>query len=101
MGFFNAGFLLEKRLEWKNSLEKFQYQVAGTWHDATVSSSEIEGNKLVYSVIIPSEPETAHIITGIRILDKAGKEAGSQELHIERGGTQSLLAVFEIPIQEV
>ena len=101
MGFFNAEFLLERRLEWKNLLKKFQYQVAETWHDATISSSEIEGNKLVFSVIIPSEPETAHIITGIRILDKDGKVAGRQELRIERSGTQSLLAVFEIPIQEV
>lgn len=101
MGFFNAEFLLERRLEWKNSIASFQYRVVDTWYNATIASSEIEGNKLVFSVVIPSEPEIAHIISGIRILDANGKEAGYQELYIERGGNQSLLAVFEFPIQEV
>ena len=43
----------------------------------------------------------AHIITGIRIIDANGREAGSQELYIERSATQPLLALFEFPIQEV
>ena len=101
MGFFNADFLNERRLEWKNSIGTFQYLVDDTWNDASISTSDIEGNKLVFSVVIPAEPETSHIITGIRILDKSGKEAGNQRLHIERSGTQALLAVFEFPIQEV
>ena len=101
MGFFNADFLSARRLEWKNSIGSFQYRVNNTWYDTSIASSEIEGNKLVFSVVIPAEPEIAHIISGLRILDTRGREAGYQELFIERSGSQSLLAVFEFPIQEV
>ena len=101
MGFFNSDFLLARRLEWKNSIGKFQYRVNNVWYDAEIASSEIEGNKLVYSVNIPQIPENAHIISGVRILDKDGKEAGLQELYIERNTYQPLLAVYEFPIQEV
>lgn len=101
MGFFNANFLEERRLEWKNSIDSFQYQVNGVWYNASISSSELKGNKLIYFVDIPTVPDTAHIISGMRILDKNGKEAGMQKLYIERSGFQPLLAVYEFPIQEV
>ena len=101
MGFFNANFLLERRTEWFNSLKTFQYRVDDTWYDALIASSKIEGNKIKFTVDIPKEPEVAHTITGIRILDAKGDEAGSQQLHIERSGIQPLLALFEFPIQEV
>ena len=101
MGFFNSDFLAKRRLEWKNSIGSFQYRVEKTWYNATISKSEIVGNKLSFTVDIPNEPEVAHIITGIRIIDANGREAGSQELYIERSATQPLLALFEFPIQEV
>ena len=101
MGFFNTDFLYARRLEWKNSIKTFQYKVGDTWYNATINASSIVGNKLVYDVLIPATPETAHKITGLRILDNNGSEAGYQSLNIERSGTQSLLTVFEFPIQEV
>lgn len=101
MGFFNQEFLKKRREEWKNSIKTFQYEVENTWYNATINSSSIESNKLVYKVLIPEEPKKAHTITGLRILDNNGTEAGYQPLKIERGGAQTLLTVFEFPIQEV
>lgn len=101
MGFFNTEFLSARRQEWKNSIKTFQYQVGNTWYNAQIDESVIEGNKLVYTVLIPATPANAHTITGLRILDNNGKEAGNQPLNIERSGDQQLLTVFEFPIQEV
>ena len=101
MGFFNKEFLSARREEWKNSIKTFQYKVGDTWYNATIDSCVIEGNKLIYSVLIPASPSTAHAITGLRILDNNGEEAGYQPLKIERSGIQTLLTIFEFPIQEV
>ena len=101
MGFFNSDFLARRRLEWKNAITKFQYQVDKVWYDAVINSSGIEGNKLVFSVVIPDNPSTAHIVAAIRLLDTNENEAALQTLKIERSAGQSLLASFEFPIQEV
>lgn len=100
MGFYNPQFLQKRREEWKNALQTFQYRVEGNWYEATINEAVIEGTKLRYSILIPSTPNVAHRITGLRILDKDGNEAGFQELKIDRGGDQSLLTIFEFPIQE-
>lgn len=101
MGFFNKEFLQKRREEWKNSLGVFQYEVEGTWLDADIDSSAIEGHELVYNVLIPVAPAKPHTITGLRILGSNGEEAGKISLKIERSGEQSLLATFKFPIQEV
>ena len=101
MGFFNSNFLYERRVQWKNSIAKFQYQVNQTWYDATINSSGVSGNKVTFSVVIPAVPATSHVVTGIRLIDTNGNEAASQELNIERSSTQSLLLSFSFPIQEV
>ena len=101
MGFFNENFLHERRAEWKNSLAKFQYRVDETWYDAVINSSEVKISKVLFSVIVPTIPQTSHTITAIRILDINGNEAAMQELRIERTATQTLLLSFSFPIQEV
>lgn len=101
MGFFNSNFLHERRVQWKDAIDKFQYRVGDTWYDAIINSSGIEISKLVYEVIIPTVPATSHIITGIRLLDTNGNEAAMQEVRIERSSVQSLLISCSFPIQEV
>lgn len=101
MGFFNANFLHERRVQWLDSIDKFQYRVDDTWYDAVINSSGIEVSKVVFSVIVPTVPLTSHIISAIRLLDIHGNEAAMQELRIERSALQTLLLSFSFPIQEV
>lgn len=101
MGFFSATYLTNRRTEWMNTIVKFQYQVSGTWYDAVVNSRSIVGNTVKLLVHIPNVPETAHTITGVRIIDTTGAVGGSQVVSIERSATQGVLTTFEFPIQEV
>lgn len=101
MGFFSSEFLADRRTQWMNSIVKFQYQVADSWYDATINSKAVSGNVVKFAVHIPNVPETAHTITGLRIIDIKGLVAGSQQISLERSSTQGVLATFEFPIQEV
>lgn len=101
MGFFNNDFLNARRVQWKDSIEKFQYRVDGAWYDARIQSAGVDVSKVVFSVLVPGTPETSHVITEIRMLDFNGNEAAKQELRIERTAGQSLLLSFSFPIQEV
>ena len=101
MGFFNANYLHERRVQWKDSIAKIQYCVEGEWYDAVINSAVVKESKIIYSVVIPALPETSHIISGIRLLGTDGKEAAMQELSIQRSLGQSLAVTLNIPIQEV
>ncbi len=101
MGFFSNDFLADRRAQWMNSIVSFQYQVSGTWYDAVINSKQVSGTKVMFTVHIPNIPESAHRITGLRIIDIKGTVAGSQEISLERTSTQGVLANFEFPIQEV
>ena len=101
MGFFNNDFLHKRRVQWKDSIKEFQYQVENTWYNANITSSGVSGNKVLFSVVLPAVPEKSHIVTGIRLIDDAGNEAANQKINIERTTYQTLLLSFSFPIQEV
>ena len=101
MGFFSIDFLAKRRTQWMESIRTFQYQVGGSWYDATINSKAIEGNTIKFLVAIPNTTGSANTITGVRILDGGGAIAGSQSLSIQRSASQSVLMQFQFPIQEV
>lgn len=101
MGFFSKDFMKDRRTEWMNSIVKFQYQISGVWYDAVINDKVLSGNSVKFTVHIPNELGRANTVTSLRILDRNGFVAGTQQVSVTRTPTQGVLAVFEFPIQEV
>lgn len=101
MGFWKAEYLAERRKEWLNTLVKFQYRVGDVWYDAIINSKRIEGNSLIAIVSVPNEPAGEITLDEVRIIDHAGKAAGSQLVSVTRTVYHGILTKFEFPIQEV
>ena len=101
MGFFTPEFLAKRRVQWMNTIKKFEYKVGSTWYEAVIKSREVNGNAIKFLVHIPNNPATSHVISSIRIKDATNTVCGSREIGIERSSTQGVLLSFEFPIQEV
>lgn len=100
MSFWSIDFMNDRRKQWLNALVKFQYRVGGTWHDATVKSKQITGNKIEIIVSFPRTSSGSQTITAIRVIDVTGKQAGYQAVQIVRAANQGVLTKFEFPIYE-
>ena len=90
-----------RRKNWLDSIVKVQYQVGGTWHDGTINTKEISGNKLILLVYMPGVGSSGtETITAVRIIDVAGEQSGYQAMSLTRRVTQGAITRFEFPIYE-
>lgn len=103
MGLFNHDFLAERRQEFMDIIDKFEYEVddSETWLEAVEQSREVSGNYIRFTLLFPNTLQTAHSITGLRILDDSGSVIARRDLSIEINSTQTVLFVFRISYQEV
>lgn len=103
MGLFNQEFLAERRQEFMEIIDKFEYEVDGsdTWLKATEQSREVSGNYIRLVLLFPNTLQSAHSITGLRILNKSGTVIAQRDLSIEINSTQTVLLVLRISYQEV
>jgi hypothetical protein len=90
----------DRREQWLASLVKFQFQVSGTWYDATVNTKRIVGNNVEIIVSFPRTSSGSQTITAVRIIDVTGKQCGYQATNVVRASGQGVLTKFEFPIYE-
>ena len=100
MSFWSIDFMNDRRKQWLNALVKFQYLVGSTWYDATINTKRITGNKIEIIVSFPRISSGTQTISGVRIIDVTGRQAGYQAVAIVRNANQGVLAKFEFPIYE-
>ena len=100
MSFWTNEFMNNRRAEWLRSLVKFQFQVNGTWYDATIKTKRITGNKVEIIVSFPRVSSGSQSITAVRIIDVTGKQCGYQAIELVRAASQGALTKFEFPIYE-
>lgn len=103
MGLFNQDFLAERRQEFMGIIDKFEYEVdsSDTWLTATEQSREVSGNYIRFVLLLPNTLQSAHSITGLRILDESDTVIAQRDLSIEINSTQTVLLVLRISYQEV
>lgn len=100
MAFWSSSFLAKRREHWLASLVKFQYQVGGSWYDATINSKKVNGSQLEIVANCPPIGSGTETITGVRIIDVGGNVAGSQTISTKRTATQGVVNKFVFPIVE-
>lgn len=100
MSFWKPNFLANRRKQWMDAIHKFQYQVNGSWYDAHINSKRISGNTVTFIVSLPTVPQTAHTVTGVRLWDVTGAVCAEQAVSVARTASQGVLAKFEFPIYE-
>lgn len=103
MGFFTQDFLVERREDFMNLVDKFEYEVNGgeQWLTAVERSRQIVGNYIRFTLLFPNVLQTDYSITAIRIIDVNGNEIGRRDLSINVNSIQTILFVFNISYQEV
>lgn len=100
MSFWSADFMNDRRRQWLAALVKFEYRVDGVWHEATINTKRVTGNKVEIIVSFPRTAAGRQTITGVRIIDVTGKQCAYQETNVIRASNQGVLMKFEFPIYE-
>ena len=103
MALFNQDYIVKMRYEFMNNISDFQYEIdnSGQWNDATEQNREVDGNYIRFTVAIPNQVQTAHTITGLRILGDDRNVIAQRDLSIVVNATQIVLFVLRISYQEV
>jgi len=113
MAFYKKEFIDNLREEFEGYAEKFQYKISNadeaeaqaeteeTWYDATEQSRTISGSVITYSLLIPNVQQSAHKITGLRILNASGEVIAERSTSIEINSIQTVLCEITVNYEEV
>lgn len=106
MGIFLSDFLADRREDFKDRLDVFEYDyeledgTTGTLK-ATVKSKEVSGNYIKCTLLLPNSLMANHEITRFRIYNPDGDVISEFDYSISVNATQTVMVVFRVSYQEV
>lgn len=103
MGLFTQDFLSERREDFMNRIVAFEYEVNNgeMWLTAVEEKRTIDGNYINFTLLLPNTLQSAHSITGLRLLDTNKEIIAQRDLSIYVSVSQTVLLVLRIIYQEV
>lgn len=103
MGLFTQDFLAERREDFMNRIVTFEYEVNNgeMWLPAVEEKRTIDGNNINFTLLLPNTLQSAHSITGLRLLDIDNEIIAQRDLSIDISVSQTVLLVLRIIYQEV
>lgn len=106
MGIFLSGFLEQRREDFKDLLDRFDYDyeledgATGTL-TAIVKSKVVSGNYIKCTLLLPNSLMANYEITRFRIYSPNGDVISEFDYSISANVTQTIMVVFRVSYQEV